>query len=293
MLKRVVYFSQEAWQNITRGGIMPLIAASTIAISLFIFGVFLLVFFNLYNLMGSLNTRLDVMAYIGDNVSKNQIDLLNMSIPQIAGIKKIEFVPKDAAWKQFKENYNNLRLDEFLDSNPLPDAFKIEVFDLSYVHLVANKLRDLEGIEDVSYGGDLAERMAVFIKVLTLTGMVIIGLLVCSTLMIVVNTIRLTVLARENEVNIMALVGASRSFIKYPFILEGMFLGLLGAITALICLKIGYSFAAHNMMRLMPFMPINLNGREINLMYVLILFTGVGLGWLGAYFSVSKAFRPE
>ncbi|MDR1997474.1 MAG: permease-like cell division protein FtsX [Candidatus Margulisbacteria bacterium] len=293
MFGRLVYFSREAWQSVSRGGIMSFIATSTITVSLFIFGVFLLVFFNLYNLLGSLNTRLDIMAYLSETISKNDIDLLHMSIAQIAGVKRIEFVAKETAWMQFKENYNNLRLDEFLDSNPLPDAFKIEVQDLSYIHLAANKLNMLDGIEDVSYGGDLAERMAALIKVMTLAGAVIIFLLVSSTLMIVVNTIRLTVIARENEINIMSLVGASRSFIKYPFIMEGMLIGLTGALLSILGLKAGYNIAVLNLERLMPFMPINLNSRELNLVYLIILLTGVALGWLGGYFSVSKTLRSE
>jgi cell division transport system permease protein len=293
MFKRLGYFCREAWQGITRGGLMAFVATSTIMVSLFIFGVFLLIFLNLYNLMGSLNTRLDIMAYLADNTASGDIDLLRMSIPQIAGVKNVEFISKEAAWRQFRENYSGLRLDEFLDANPLPDAFKIEVSDLSYIHLAANKLGALNGIEDVSYGGDLAERMAALIKVMSLAGAVIIFLLVSSTLMIVVNTIRLTVIARENEINIMALVGASRSFIKYPFIFEGMFIGLLGAVLALVFLKIGYNIAALNLARLMPFMPLNLQSREIKLVYVLILLTGVALGWLGGYFSVSKTLKAE
>ncbi|MDR2431861.1 MAG: permease-like cell division protein FtsX [Candidatus Margulisbacteria bacterium] len=293
MFKRLGYFCREAWQGITRGGLMAFVATSTIMVSLFIFGVFLLIFFNLYNLMGSLNTRLDIMAYIADSAGHSDVDLLRMSIPQIAGVRKAEFIAKESAWRQFRENYSGLRLDEFLDANPLPDAFKIEVSDLSYIHVVANKLGALEGIEDVSYGGDLAERMAALVKMMTLAGAVIIFLLVSSTLMIVVNTIRLTVIARENEINIMALVGASRSFIKYPFIFEGMFIGLLGALLALVFLKIGYNIAALNMARLIPFMPVNLHSREINLVYLIILLTGVALGWLGGYFSVSKTLKAE
>ena len=287
------YFCHEAWQNFTRGGLMSFIATCTIAVSLFIFGVFLLVFLNLYNLAGSLNTKLDIMVYLDDNISKNDIDILNMAITQISGVRRVEFVSKEEAWRQFREDYSTLRLDEFMDTNPLPDSFKIEVTDISYIHLVANQLRTLSGVDEVNYGGDLAERMAVFIRIITLTGTVIILLLFSSTLMIVVNTIRLTVLARENEINIMSLVGASRSFVKYPFIFEGMLLGLLSSTLSMFLLKIGYNIIVARLERLLPFLPINLNSLEINLIFVLVFFTGIFLGWLGSYFSVSKTLKQE
>jgi cell division transport system permease protein len=233
------------------------------------------------------------MVYLRDNISRNDIDILNMSIAQISGVRKIQFVSKEEAWRQFRENYSTLRLDEFMDDNPLPNSFKVEVADLSFIHLVANQLRNLNGVEEVNYGGDLAERMAVFIRIVTLAGVIIIFLLFSSTLMIVVNTIRLTVVARENEINIMSLVGASRSFVKYPFIFEGMLLGLLSSMLSMVLLKIGYNVIVVRLERLLPLLPINLNSMEINLVFVLVFFTGIFLGWLGSYFSVSKTLKQE
>lgn len=291
--RQLYYFCHEAWQNFTRGGLMTFLATSTIALSLFVFGVFLLIFLNLYNLMGSLNTKLDITVYLQDSISKNDVDILSMSIPQLTGVRRIEFVSKDEAWWQFRENYSNLYLDDLVDENPLPDSFKIEVIDLSYIHVVANQLRSLDGVEDVNYGGDLAERMAVVIKILTLVGIVIIFLFFSSTLMIVVNTIRLTVVARENEINIMSLVGASRSFIKYPFIYEGMLIGLVSSGISTLLLKVSYNLVVARLERLLPFLPLNLNGTEVKIVFVLVFVTGIFLGWLGSYFSVSKTLKHE
>ncbi|MDR1453659.1 MAG: permease-like cell division protein FtsX [Candidatus Margulisbacteria bacterium] len=293
MLRRWAYFSREAWQSITRGGLMSLLAASTIALAMFILGIFLLAFFNFYNLLGALNSRLDIMAYARPAAGGNDLDLLNMTISDLNGVKKVQFIAKETAWRQFKESHANLQLDDFLEDNPLPNSFKVEVHDLSYINLVANKLRALENIEDVSYGGELAERLALLIKVLTTGGVIVILVLIASTLMIVVNTIRLTVVARENEINIMSLVGASRSFIKYPFIVEGMLIGLLGSLAAIASLKAGYGAAILQMERIMPFVPVNLKPTEINLVFLLLLAAGVFLGWLGGYVSVSRSLKAE
>ena len=287
MLRRLDFFGREAWQNITRSGIMSLIAASTIAVSLFILGIFLLVFFNFYNLLGMLNSKLDIVVYVEPRAGNNDLDILQMSIPRIAGVRKTEFVSKAAAWQNFKAAHSTIQLDDLMDDNPLPDSFKVEVQDLSYIHQVANQLRALDHVEEVSYGGELAERMRLLLKMLSTGGALIIFILISATLMIVVNTIRLTVLARGKEINIMSLVGASHSFIKYPFLVEGMLLGLFGAVAAMVCLKVGYSVAMVKLVQAMPFVPFSLYAGEINLIFFSLLPTGIFLGWFGAYLSVS------
>jgi len=293
LISRIGYFSKEAWAGLKRGGIMAIIATSTIAISLFVLGVFLLIFFNLYNLLHSLNSKLDIVAYVKPGVQDTEINKLNLSVARIPGVKQISFISKERAWQEFRETHTNLGLEEFLDENPLPDSFKVEVKELSYIKIVANKLRKLESVEEVRFGGDIAEKVAKFIKIISSVGFIIVLLLSLSTIMIVINTIRLTVIARESEINIMSLVGADRSFIKVPFIFEGIFLGLLGSFIALSGLKIGYDIAAINIEKSIPFMPINLNVSEINLIFGIVILTGIFLGWIGGYVSVSKSLKPD
>jgi cell division transport system permease protein len=272
---------------------MTVIATSTIAISLFVLGVFLLIFFNLHNLLSTLNTKLDIVAYLKAGTSLQQIDGLQSQLPAITGVKKIEFVSKEAAWETFKEDHATLRLDDYVEGNPLPDSFKIEVKDLSYIHLVANKLSALEVVEDVRYGGDIAERVAHVTRIISSAGSILVIMLGLSTLMIVVNTIRLTVIARENEINIMQLVGATRSFIKRPFILEGIYIGLMGALLALTGLKIGYDLTMINIQKYLPFVPVNLNVKEVNIIFGTVVITGILLGWIGGFVSVSKSLKAD
>jgi cell division transport system permease protein len=272
---------------------MSVIATSTIAVSLFVLGVFLLLFLNLHNVLDTLHSKLDIVAYVQDGLSKNDMDLVNLQISQISGVHRIEFVSKEAAWQQFKENYNNVAFDNYLEENPLPDSFKVAVRNLGFIRPVAVKIQGIKGIDEVRYGGDIAERIAVFIKALTYTGIIILVLLVSSTLMIVVNTIRLTVIARETEINIMSLVGATRSSIKLPFIFEGILFGLFGALVALAGLKIGYDLAIIGIEKNIPFLPVNLNSREVNLVYLAIVGVGVLLGWIGGWLAVSKSLKQE
>ena len=277
----------------SRGGMMPIIATTTIAVSIFVLGIFLLLSFNLNNVMKSLHSKLDIIAYVDAAADKVTVDTINIQISKVAGVKKFDFISKEEAWQQMRESYNNLKLEEIVDNNPLPDAFKIEVTSLNEIKSVADMIRSFEGVEEVRYGGDIAERIELFTRYLSFAGIILIALLVIATIMIIFNTIRLTVLARENELNIMSLVGATKSFIKKPFVLEGLYMGMIASFVAIVCLKLFYNVAVMNIEKNLPFLPLNLSGGEINMVFVIVFITGILLGVFGGYFSVTNSLKAE
>lgn len=287
------YASREAWTNISRGGLMTLVATSIIAISVFVLGIFLLIFFNLNNVLHNLHSKLDIVAYVRKGLDQSSLEVLNLRLAQISGIKKIDFVAKENAWEQLKENYTNLNLETMIENNPLPDAFKIEVKDISFINVVARHIQELEGIDDVRYGADIAERIAKFTSFFSLAGLALIALLAIATIMIIINTIRLTVLARQNEINIMSLVGATKKFIKKPFILEGFYMGVIASLVAVPLLKVFYDLAVINIERSLPFLPVNLSSGNINTVFFIVFAAGLFLGMLGGYVSVSKSLKDE
>lgn len=287
------YASREAWTNISRGGLMTFIATSIIAVSIFVMGIFFLIFFNLNNVLQTLHSKLDIVAYVRGGLDQSSLEVLNLRLARIPGVKKIDFVSREAAWEQLKENYNNLNLNVMIENNPLPDAFKIEVKDISFINLAARHIQELEGIEDVRYGADIAERVARFTRFFSFGGLALIALLGLATILIVVNTIRLTVIARQNEINIMSLVGATKKFIKRPFILEGFYMGIIASVLTIILLKIIYNLVVINIERSLPFLPVNLSGGEINTIFLLVFAAGIFLGMLGGYVSVSKSLKDD
>jgi cell division transport system permease protein len=287
------YASREAWTNISRGGLMTLVATSIIAISIFVLGIFLLIFFNLNNVLNNLNSKLDIVAYLRKGLDQSSLEVLNLRMAKISGVKKIDFVAKETAWDQLKENYSNLNLETMVENNPLPDAFKVEVKDITMINVIARHIQDLDGVEDVRYGADIAERIAKFTSFFSLGGLILIGLLGLATVMIIINTIRLTVLARQNEINIMSLVGATKKFIKQPFILEGFYMGFLASLVTVSLLKLSYDLAVLNIERTLPFLPVNLSSGNINTVFVIVFAAGLFLGMLGGYVSVSKSLKDE
>lgn len=285
------YASREAWTNISRGGLMTLVATSIIAISIFVLGIFLLIFFNLNNVLNNLNSKLDIVAYLRKGLDQSSLEVLNLRMAKIPGVKKIDFVAKETAWDQLKENYSNLNLETMVENNPLPDAFKIEVKDITMINVIARHIQDLDGVEDVRYGADIAERIAKFTSFFSLGGLILIALLGLATVMIIINTIRLTVLARQNEINIMSLVGATKKFIKQPFILEGFYMGFIASLITVSLLKLFYDLAVINIERTLPFLPVNLSSSNINTVFLIVFAAGLFLGMLGGYVSVSKSLK--
>ena len=146
-------------------------------------------------------------------------------------------------------------------------------------------------IDEVRYSGALIERLSSFANVVRFGGLALVLLLSFATLLIVVNTIRLTVLAREADISIMKLVGATDSFIKWPFIIEGILIGIMGSTFSISILAFSYTTLSLELMKALPFLSLVTDGRKLIIIYSIVGFVGTLLGMLGGYISVSKSLK--
>lgn len=292
MFKSLEFFTVEAWTGFKRSGIMSFVSIITITLSLFIFGGFILAILNINNIIQNMGDKLEIRAFIKDGTELADIEILKREVEKIPGVKRIEYIEKELAWMRFKGEYQNtLSFKGVLNFNPLPDSFTIKVNNIEDIETVANYLKNYKLIDDIRYGGDLAERIKKFSDTLRIFGIILVTVLGLATLMIVVNTIRLTVIARQNEITIMQLVGATDSFIKWPFIIEGILIGVFGAIFSLLALKIGYTLFIVKISQAIPFLPMVPENTTINLVYMSVIITGIFLGIFAAYISVSKSLK--
>ena len=159
--------------------------------------------------------------------------------------------------------------------------------------MVAREVSGIEVIDEVRYSGKLIDQMKSLVSAVRIGGLALIALLFLATLLIVVNTIRLTVLARETDVYIMRLVGATNTFIKWPFIIEGVMIGLVGGIASFLLLKFSYEAVSVRLAAALPFLPLVGDQLVLNFIYVILLIGGMGLGMLGGYISVSRVLKRE
>lgn len=292
MLNKLSFFVSEALIGMKRSTLMMAIAIGTIAMSLIIFGVFLLINANLSYLATVVTSKLEIRVFLNDDTSQAEQERFGTVLRQMPHVKKATFVDKTEAWKSFRKNYPNLDLEEVVEDNPLPNSYKVVLSDNEQIVPLASKIRSYKTyVSDVVYGGDIAKRMSNFSRLVKVSGSILVIFLTTATLFIIVNTIRLTVLNREDEIAIMKLVGATNAFISGPFIIEGLLIGLSGASIAALILKYLYAVFGAKFQAEMPYFPMITEGWMLNKIYLSLVLLGALLGIIGAYISISKILK--
>jgi cell division transport system permease protein len=286
------FFITEAWTGFKRSGIMSLVSIGTITVSLVIFGAFLLAVLNIGNVVSQVGSRLEVMTYVDADLSADRLDEMKLKFERLDGVENVKFISKDEAWSSFKSSFaGSLNLDSSIAGNPLPNTFILRVRNVDMVAYVANTASKVPGAEEVRYSGDLADKIRTLAGAVRIGGLILVSLLSFATLLIVVNTIRLTVLARETDISIMKLVGATDSFIKWPFIIEGVIIGLVGSALSVLILFSSYELIASRISEAVPFIPIVFESGSLFVIYGMVALVGTFLGMLGGYISVSKSLK--
>lgn len=294
MMRDLDFFISEALIGMKRSGLMTFIAIATITVSLIVFGIFLLLSANFNNLANFITNKLEIRVFLKETLTSNEIEQLKKKFAQVEAVKNLTYIPKDQAWSLFKDSYGNIDLEDIVENNPLPNSFRIQLKDNRKIKVVAKYLQSFKYyVDDVQYGDIIAERIQLFSRVTKLAGLFFVALLSIATLLIVVNTIRLTIIARQDEINIMHLVGATKSFIRWPFIIEGLLMGCLGSFVSIIVIKFSYTFLSTQFQKAIPFFPLVFNKTTLNIVFISVVISGAFLGIFGAYISVSKSLRSK
>lgn len=292
MLNSIDFFIREAWTGFKRSPIMSFVAVGTVIVSLTIFGVFLMGVVNIGSIMGSISSSVEIAAYMDKNMENYEVDALSKKISVLRGVTKVKYVTRETAWKNFKAEYGDrLHLDDVMTDNPLPDTFIIEVEVPELVPLVAKQVSAMPTISEVRYSGKLLDQIESLASAVRIGGLILVCMLSVATLLIVINTIRLTVIAREKDISVMKLVGATNTFIKWPFIIEGLLIGIIGSAFSFAILKMSYDIVMYQINTSMPFLPVISDQSHLILVYLIVGCVGVFLGMLGGYISVSKSLK--
>jgi cell division transport system permease protein len=293
-LSHLEFFIVEALRGIRRSGLMSFVAIGIVIISLTIFGMFLVFMANLGNIVSYMGTRLDIVAYVEKDLNADSAQVLEVAIAQIPGVEKVAYVPRDDAWKSFREEFGaKLDLKDVIAENPLPNAFSIKVRTPEMLPQVADSVAKFPDVSEVRYSGKLMKQISTLVDAVRIGGAILSLLLFFATLLIVVNTIRLTVLARETDIYIMRLVGATNSFVRWPFVIEGVLMGILGGFFGILILKFSYEAVIMRLKSALPFLPIVMDSNILLFIYISVGLSGMLLGMLGGYISVSRILKEK
>lgn len=241
---------REGSRSVFRNGWMSFASASAISISLFILGVFLLLTLNVNQWARDVENQVEISIFLELDTTPEQINLLHAELAAMEEVSKVRFIPKDEGLELLKERMGEegeLLLEGFEgDENPLPDAFAIEVYEPRQVSQAAEKIKEIDEaraeplIWRINYGKGTVEMLFKITDIVRLVGLVLVVGLAFTAMFLIANTIKLTIVARRREIGIMKLVGATNSFIRWPFFVEGALLGLIGSLIPVVVLLIGY-----------------------------------------------------
>lgn len=293
-LQTLGYLIVESLVGLRKNLLMTLAAVSTVAICLMVSAVFLLLAANLGYISYILESEIELIAYLVDDFDRDTWrDTLVAKINQTQGVDEVLFVTREDALDSLKDQFGE---DEHLleaveEENPLRDSIRISLSDLDQVDSVVESVKSLVSVAEVRYEREMVQRLLSFTEALRLGGLGVVTLLAGATFLVVSNTIRLTVYARREEIEIMKLVGATPAFIRLPFILEGMLIGLLGAGLAVGITWYGYTALLEWMGASLPFVPLLSSRPLLDSLALIILSTGVVLGFISSAFSLRRFLR--
>lgn len=287
------YFIREAVSSLRRNGLMSFASISTVALSLLILGMFLVMVLNLNNMASTLESQVQISVYLQDGLSEHEMREVGTRITKLPGVVQVNFIDKEEAMKRFKERLGEQQslLNALGEANPLPNAFEVKVDRTDRVKPVAQAITQLKGVENAKFGQEVVEQLFALTRMVRIFGLVIILFLALAALFIISNTIRITVFARRKEIGIMKYVGATNWFIRWPFLLEGMMLGFGGALVAVLCLNETYGVLIHQVYESLAFLPLIPQYPFITNISVVLLVTGTVIGALGSTISLRRFMK--
>lgn len=292
-VRTLEYYIREVFISLRRNNWMSVASIGTVAVSLFIFGMFLMMVMNMNKLAENMESQVQINVYLLDDVDREQARDIEKDLKEIEGVETVGFVTKDEAMERFKERLGDQKtlLDALDETNPLPDSFEVTVTNPDLVKSAAEKMEKLDGVECAKYGQDVMEHLFEITRLLRIFGFTLMLVLSFATLFIISNTIRLTVFARRKEIAIMKYVGATDWFIRWPFVMEGMVLGLLGSIIAAIVLRTSYTAMAEKVYETLTFFPLIPEQPFLTYITIIVVLSGMAVGAIGSAVSIKKFLK--
>jgi len=241
------YFIEEGFRSVQGNKFISAVAIATIGFALMIFGAFLIVYSNVNHITAGWVQEVEINAYLKESVPPDRVDEIKKILWENREIATIEYVSKEEVLKRFRSDHpDSVYLLEGLADNPLPASFEIGLSESAQnrdaVDRLVERIREIPDLDEIQYGQEWTRSLLTFMNILRLIGFILGGMLGVAIIFIIANTVRLTVYARRDELAVMRLIGATNGFIKGPFLMEGLFQGLLGALLSLLFLFVMYHF---------------------------------------------------
>ena len=276
-----------AWQGFWRNAMMSLAATATVVLMLVLLAALFIVITGLNSGLEFVERKVGVTAELEDGLSRAQVDELVATVDALEGVTAVNHVSPDEAWERLQAAF--AESGETLDTGgatiQLQATLEIELAEPEFARDVSLALIDRPEVTKITTRQQEVDTLIGVIGVIRTAGLVAIGLVGLTVLFMIINTIRIAVYSRANEIEIMRLVGASDSFIRWPFIMEGILCGLIGSVVTIVLVAVIWEPIQPVMVAVFQ-MPTAVSTRFLTTLSVLLFGVGLGVGALGSWISV-------
>ncbi len=290
------YLTREGFRNIWVNRLLPLATVFVLVSCLVIVGSGTLIYLNITKALDVIGAQNVIMVFIEDGSSQEQMDALKAQLLALDNVGDVEFVANEDAFERQKEEYGEKAvLLEGLTAEILPDAYKVTVKDLEQFDSTADTIKGLEYVLQIRENSELAGKIASIRNAVSYVCIGVVAILFFVSLFIVSNTIRITIYNRRLEISIMKAVGATNMFIRWPFIVEGMLLGVFSAVIALAVEYGLYSVACIWLSDVMAMIGGSVVAfvDYIGLIFAIFMFIGIFIGSFGSLISLNKYLKEH
>ncbi|GAE27127.1 cell division protein FtsX [Halalkalibacter wakoensis JCM 9140] len=274
---------------------MTFASISAVAVMLLVVGVFLLLIMNVNNVASTIEDDVEIKVYIELTATEEQQEELLTEIEELPNIESIVYVDKEEGLDQLIDSLNESGevFESIREENPLNDAFVVRATSPQLTEQVAETIEPLANVERVNYGRDFIERLFAVTDLVRMIGLILVVGMLFTAMFLIANTIKITILSRKREIQIMKLVGATNGFIRWPFFIEGLLLGVIGALVPILLIGFGYSYLINNFGARIEIMFFSLVSPFPLVWQVAALLVAIGafIGMWGSMMSVRKFLK--
>lgn len=296
-----LYGIKQGIKNVFRNRLFSLASIGTITACLFIFGIFYCMVMNFQHIFSEVETTVGVTVFFDEGVEEDQILDIKSQIEKQDEVDNVHYTSADEAWKEYKEkafpDTDQNILTNLDNDNPLVSSASLEVYlkDAAMQQDLVDYIKDIDGVRSVNASKSVADIFASFGRLLSYVSLAIIVILVGVAVFLISNTVMIGITVRHEEIAIMKYLGATDFFVRAPFLIEGMLIGLIGSLIPVCVLKVLYekvvSFMTTEFTSLSRFMTFLPSGEIFRVLIPISLIIGLGIGFIGSYVTLIKHIR--
>lgn len=242
-INTVNYLFGDAFKSLNRNKTISIASIITVLITFVVLGTFLLVAENANQIIAGVEDKIEIKVYLKEDIKLIEEREIQVKLRNQEGVSEVTYESKEDAYKKVEESNPDLLKGYTLEKNPFPASYIVKIGDTSEIDNIVSSIQELQGVEDVKNQQETIDAIQAMVKGIRFVGVGLFAILIGVSIFLIMNTTKLTVYARRREVGIMKFVGATDWFIRWPFIIEGMVIGVLGAVLSTVALYFLYKFS--------------------------------------------------